>query len=58
MFQFISIGFSFIGREAKLLEILPLDINSICEIESQILETGFLYFHSQNGTNTLLAHWC
>lgn len=44
MFQFLIIEFFFIGREAKLLEILPLGINSIHEIEIQILETGFLYF--------------
>lgn len=31
MFQFLIIEFSFLGREAEVLEILPLDINSIYE---------------------------
>lgn len=45
MFQFLIMRFFSIGREGNLLEILPLGINSIYEIEIQIWETSFLYFH-------------
>lgn len=57
MFQMHVTEIFFKGREAKLLEIVPLGNNSICKIGIQILEMDILCSYSQSGNNTL-AHWC
>lgn len=57
MFQMHVTEIFFKGREAKLLEIVPLGNNRICKIGIQILEMDILCSYSQSGNNTL-AHWC
>lgn len=57
MFQIPITEFFVKGREARLLEILPLGNNSIYKIGIQISEMDILCSYSQSGNNTL-AHWC